>query len=136
MDAAGFLRRRSRARGDARLPAEAGPDLEARIARRVFGNAAHPVLPYSQDDAAADVLVRALEGDVLRCALARFAGTWYAVWWKPSATGRLERLATGSASRRALAICRSVVNLPASAFGAAGRSAAAEAFRGRRSAAV
>jgi hypothetical protein len=95
------------------MPEEAGGRLDHRIARLVFGAEGPAATPrYSSEDAAADRLVAQLEREGLRCALSRFGGSWYCVWWRadgPSAPP--QRLATGSAATRALAICRAVLNL-------------------------
>jgi len=95
---------------------EAGPRLDGRIERSLYGDRAQPVpARYSRDDEAADRLVRELEQRSLRCVVMRVAGTWYCVWWRAGhSDSRPERLATGSAPTRALSICRAVGNLPES----------------------
>lgn len=101
-----------------RLPETAGPLLEARIERRVFGaRGSHPAPAYSRADDAADRLVREVERPDLRCAVSRFGADWYAIWWTDRS--RPERVATGSGPSRPLAICRAVANLPEQCFAAA-----------------
>jgi hypothetical protein len=86
------------------------------VARRL-GNPANPAPPYSTDASTANLLVRRLEelGLTVTCELEK------PVWHCALAAlinGARERLATGSAPTRAVAICRAVVNLPSGALSA------------------
>jgi hypothetical protein len=62
------------------------------------------------------VLAR-LQSPALRCAIERFDDRWLVVWWgkiSGKSIDESERLSTSTARTRALAICRSALNLPAS----------------------
>ncbi len=101
----------------ASLP-KAGPELDRRVSQEVFGiRGASRVPPYSTDNAAADLIVEHLKSPTLRCAIESFDERWLVVWWGKIAgksIDKSERLSTSTARTRALAICRSALNLPAS----------------------
>jgi hypothetical protein len=88
------------------------------VAREIFGVAKPERVPrYSTEDEAADLVLARLQSPTLRCAIERFDGRWLVVWWGKIAgksIDRSERLSTSTARTRALAICRSALNLPAS----------------------
>lgn len=90
---------------------EAGPEIDRAIALALYGEARAPVPPYSTSDARALRLASALE-DGLAMTIEERDAIWYCVWWRAPESGRRERIATGSASTKSLAICRSVLNLP------------------------
>jgi hypothetical protein len=91
--------------------------LDRRVAREIFGVRNPERVPrYSSDDAAADLVVARLQSPTLRCAIETFDERWLVVWWGKIAgksTDKSERLSTSTARTRALAICRSALNLPA-----------------------
>ena len=97
------------------IPApESGSDLDLRIARLVDGsrNGADP-LAYSTDERAADALAALLEKRDITATIEQDADSWYCVFWAPRpGDGVLERVASGSAASRPLAICRAMLNLP------------------------
>lgn len=106
---------------------KAGPELDRRIAREIFGlrNPEH-VPAYSSDDAAADMVIARLKSPTLRCAVEQFDSRWLAVWWGKipgKSIDKSERLSTSTARTRALAICRSALNLPVSRRSPAARRA-------------
>ena len=91
-----------------------GSDLDRRIARLVDGlrNGAEP-LAYSTDECTAEALTALLEKRGITSTVEQDADYWYCVFWAPRpGDGVLERVASGSAALRALAICRAVMNLP------------------------
>jgi hypothetical protein len=100
-------------------PAESGPALDRRIARLIDG--AHndgAARSYSTEESQADDLVQRLETHGITASIEQDADTWYCVFWAPQAgDGKRERVATGSAAARPLAICRAVLNLPLSGTG-------------------
>lgn len=102
------------------IPApESGSDLDRRIARLVDGsrNGAEP-LAYSTDECAADALTAVLEKRSITSTVEHDADYWYCVFWAPRpGDGVLERVASGSAVLRPLAICRAVMNLPLTGSG-------------------
>ena len=97
---------------------KAGQELDRRVAREIFGVAEPERVPhYSTEDEAADLVVARLQSPTLRCAIEKFDGRWLVVWWGKIASKSIdksERLSTSTARTRALAICRSALNLPAS----------------------
>jgi hypothetical protein len=97
------------------LPApESGPDLDRRIARLVGGSrSTGDPLAYSTDDGAADALTAHLEERGIAATFEQDADYWFCVFWSPrSGDALLERIASGTAPTRPLAICRAVLNLP------------------------
>ena len=92
--------------------------MDRRVAREVFGVRNPERVPrYSSDEAAADLVVVRLQSPTLRCAIESFDDKWLVVWWGKIAgksIDKSERLSTSMARTRALAICRSALNLPAS----------------------
>ena len=88
------------------------------MAREIFGVAKPERVPsYSTEDEAADLVLARLQSPTLRCAIERFDERWLVVWWGKIAGKSIdqsERLSTSTARTRALAICRSALNLPAS----------------------
>jgi hypothetical protein len=98
-------------------PPKAGPELDRRIAKEIF-NAKNldQVPPYSTDDSAAELVIAKLQTPTLRCGLEQFDGRWLCVWWVKFGVKKVEkseRLSMATARTRALAICRSALNLPA-----------------------
>jgi hypothetical protein len=95
-------------------PAESGPFLDRRIARLIDGppkGGEHP--PYSTDEAAAGELASRLESQGITSTFERDGDHWYCVIWTPrQGDGVKERIASGSARTRPLAICRAVLNVP------------------------
>ena len=88
------------------------------MAREIFGVAKPERVPhYSTEDEAADLVLARLQGPTLHCAIERFDERWLVVWWgkiSGKSIDQSERLSTSTARTRALAICRSALNLPAS----------------------
>jgi hypothetical protein len=88
------------------------------VAREIFGVAKPERVPhYSTEDASADLVLARLQSPALRCAIERFDDRWLVVWWGKipgKSIDQSERLSTSTARTRALAICRSALNLPAS----------------------
>ncbi len=88
------------------------------MAREIFGVAKPERVPrYSTEDEAADLVLVRLQSPMLRCAIESFDERWLVVWWGKIAgksIDKSERLSTSTARTRALAICRSALNLPAS----------------------
>lgn len=100
-------------------PAESGASLDRRIARLILGprSTTEPP-PYSRDEAAADSLATLLATLGIEPSLERDGDSWYCVFRAAQAgDGVKERIASGSATTRALAICRAVLNLPLSGTG-------------------
>ena len=100
-------------------PAESGRSLDRQIARLIDGerSIAEPP-PYSTEDAASDDLVGRLRRHGIDAELEQESEDWYCVFWASQlGDGVRERVATGSAPRRALAICRAVLNLHLSGTG-------------------
>jgi hypothetical protein len=97
---------------------KAGRALDRRVAREIFGVAEPERVPrYSTEEEAADLVLLRLQSPALRCAIERFDGRWLVVWWgkiSGKSIDKSERLSTSTARTRALAICRSALNLPAS----------------------
>jgi hypothetical protein len=93
---------------------ESGPDLDRRIARLVGGSrSTGDPLAYSTDEGAADALTAHLEKRGIAATLERDADYWYCVFWSPrSGDAVMERIATGTAPTRPLAVCRAAMNLP------------------------
>jgi hypothetical protein len=100
-------------------PAESGPALDRRIARLIDGARIDGAAPsYSTEHSQADDLVQRLETHGITAGIEQDADTWYCVFWAPRpGDGKRERVATGSAAARPLAICRAVLNLPLSGTG-------------------
>jgi hypothetical protein len=100
-------------------PAESGPALDRRIASLIDGAHNDGAAPsYSTEEPKADDLVRRLETHGITASIEQNADTWYCVFWSPQpGDGKRERVATGSAAARPLAICRAVLNLPLSGTG-------------------
>ena len=100
-------------------PAESGRSLDRRIARLIDGGRSSPEPPfYSTEDAASDVLVTRLRHQGIEAELEQESGNWYCVFWaSQEVDGVRERVASGSAAARALAICRAVLNLHLSGTG-------------------
>lgn len=97
------------------LPApESGPDLDRRIARLVGGSrSTGDPLAYSTDEGAAETLMAHLEKRGIAATLEQDADHWYCVFWSPrSGDAVMERVASGTAPTRPLAICRAAMNLP------------------------
>jgi hypothetical protein len=97
------------------LPApESGADLDRRIARLVAGpRGTGDPLAYSTDEGAAEALTAHLEKRGIAATLEQDADYWYCVFWSPrSGDAVMERIASGTAPTRPLAICRAAVNLP------------------------
>jgi hypothetical protein len=88
------------------------------VAREIFGVAKPERVPrYSTEDDAADLVLARLQSPTLRCAIESFDERWLVVWWGKivgKSIDQSERLSTSTARTRALAICRSALNLPAS----------------------
>jgi len=100
-------------------PAASGLGLDRRIARLIDGpRTGSEPLPYSTDEHAADGLMSRLERVGLTAELEQEKDHWYCVFWAPRrGDGQKERIASGSALERPLAICRAVLNLPLSGSG-------------------
>ena len=105
--------------------------MDRRVAREIFGVVTPERVPhYSTEDEAADLVLARLQSPALRCAIERFDDRWLVVWWGKipgKSIDTSERLSTSTARTRALAICRSALNLPASR-----RLPAASLRRGKR----
>jgi hypothetical protein len=101
------------------LPPEAGALLDRRVGRLVDGPRFRGEVPgYSSDDRVAQELVARLEKHGITATFEDDAGCWYCVFWAPRpGDGTLERLSSGSAETKALAICRAVLNLPLAGSG-------------------
>jgi hypothetical protein len=100
-------------------PADAGRPLDQRIARLVDGERKSSDPPfYSTQDFASDDLVTRLRSHGIEAELEQDGDTWYCIFWASlPGDGVRERVASGSADTRALAICRAVLNLPISGTG-------------------
>ena len=101
------------------LPPDAGPSLDRRIGRLVGASCSHLDAPaYSTNDESAQKLAELLDRQGISPTLEEDAGQWYCVFWiaRPGDEAK-ERVASGSAHTRALAICRAVLNLPLSGTG-------------------
>jgi hypothetical protein len=100
-------------------PAESGPALDRRIAGLIDGvrNDAAPPQYSTEESQAADV-VRRLEAQGITASIEQDADSWYCVFWAPRpGDGTKERVASGGAAARPLAICRAVLNLPLAGAG-------------------
>ena len=89
---------------------EAGPGLDREVARRL-GEDRTPAAGYSTDPAAADRLISRLEESAFFVTWIQAKPFWYCTL-AISFSGVRERIATGTAATRSLALCRAVVNLP------------------------
>lgn len=102
------------------LPAESGPVLDRRILRLIDGprDTAGPPPPYSTEESPAAELLARLEALGITACFEQDADSWYCVFWaaRPG-DDRKERIASGGAAARPLAICRAVLNLPLSGSG-------------------
>jgi hypothetical protein len=100
-------------------PAESGPALDRRIAGLIDGAQVAAAPPrYSTDESRAADLVQRLEGHGITANLEHDADSWYCVFWAPRPGDETkERVASGSAAARPLAICRAVLNLPLAGAG-------------------
>jgi hypothetical protein len=99
-------------------PAESGPALDRRIGRLVDGPRSAGGLAYSTDDRAADRLAARLEEKGIKATMEQASEAWYCVFWASRPGDNVaERVASGSATSRPLAICRAVLNLPLSGSG-------------------
>jgi hypothetical protein len=94
-------------------PASSGPALDRRIAKLIDGPRAAGEPPrYSTQEEAAAELLRRLEDCRITASVEEDGGRWYCVFWAPRpGDGVKERVASGSAAGRALAVCRAVLNL-------------------------
>jgi hypothetical protein len=95
-------------------PAESGPALDRRIAKLIDGprNGGEPP-HYSTEELTASDLVQRLEDRGIAASMEQDDGLWYCVFWAPRpGDSTKERVASGSAAARPLAICRAVLNLP------------------------
>jgi hypothetical protein len=101
------------------LPPEAGTLLDRRVGRLVDGPRFSGETPtYSTDDSVAQELLARLEKHGITATFEDDTGCWYCVFWAPRpGDGTLERLSSGSAETKALAICRAVLNLPLAGSG-------------------
>jgi hypothetical protein len=100
-------------------PAESGPALDGRMARLFDGppDGGEPPRYSTEESLAADVLER-LENRGITASIEQDADSWYCVFWAPRpGDGTNERIATGSAAARPLAVCRAVLNLPLAGTG-------------------
>jgi hypothetical protein len=93
---------------------ESGPNLDQRINRLVRGTqGAGDPLAYSTDEGAADALTAHLEKRGIAATFEQDADHWYCIFWTPrSGDAVMERIASGAAPTRPLAICRAALNLP------------------------
>ena len=89
---------------------EAGPALDSEVARRL-GEDQAPAASYSTDPAAADRLVSRLEKSAFFVTWIEAKPFWHCTL-AISFSGVQERIATGTARTRTLALCRAVINLP------------------------
>jgi hypothetical protein len=89
---------------------EAGPGLDREVARRL-GEDRTLAAGYSTDPAAADRLISRLEESAIFVTWIKARPFWYCTLAIP-VSGVRERIATGMAATRPLALCRAVVNLP------------------------
>jgi hypothetical protein len=89
---------------------EAGPGLDREVARRL-GEDRTPAAGYSTDSAAANRLISRLEESAFFVTWIQAKPFWYCTL-AISFSGVRERIATGTAATRPLALCRAVVNLP------------------------
>jgi hypothetical protein len=100
-------------------PAEPGSALDRQIARQLDGmrHGREPA-PYSTDEGAALRLVERLGACGISPEFEQDDEQWYCVFRLARADGGAgERVASGSATTRALAICRAVLNLPLTGTG-------------------
>jgi len=95
-------------------PAESGFALDRRIARLIDGPRNGGESPhYSTEESPASDLIQRLENRGIAASMEQHEGLWYCVFWAPRPGDRTkERVASGSAAARPLAICRAVLNLP------------------------
>jgi hypothetical protein len=95
-------------------PAESGSALDRRIARLIDGSRNGGEPPhYSTEESPASDLVQRLEDRGIAASMEQDDGLWYCVFWAPRpGDSTKERVASGSAAARPLAICRAVLNLP------------------------
>lgn len=93
---------------------ESGPGLDRRIAQLVGGSrSTEDPLAYSTDEGAAEALTAHLEKRGIPSTLEQDADHWYCTFWSPrSGDAVMERIASGTAPTRPLAICRAAMNLP------------------------
>ena len=89
---------------------DAGPGLDREVTRRL-GEDRTPAAGYSTDPAAADRLISRLEESAIFITWIHAKPFWYCTL-AISVSGVRERIATGTAGTRPLALCRAVVNLP------------------------
>ncbi len=89
---------------------DAGPDLDREVTRRL-GEDRTRAAGYSSDPAATDRLVSRLEENAIFITWMQVKPFWYCTL-ATSSSGVRERIATGMAETRPLALCRAVVNLP------------------------
>jgi hypothetical protein len=89
---------------------EAGPELNRQVARRLGENRI-PAAGYSTDPAVADRLISRLEESSYFVTWIEAKPLWYCTLAIAS-SGARERIATGAAATRPLALCRAVLNLP------------------------
>lgn len=93
---------------------ESGSSLDQRIAKLLEGRQAATEVPrYSTDENAADAIMSRVAKEGLTPTFEQQDGKWYCVLWvaRPKDEAK-ERIATGSAPTRPLAICRAFLNLP------------------------
>jgi hypothetical protein len=103
---------------------EAGPGLNGEVARRL-GEDRTPAAGYSTDPAAADRLISRLEESALFVTWIEAKPFWHCTL-AISSSGVRERIATGTATTRPLALCRAVVNLPDGGLLPGGRKPASD----------
>ena len=98
---------------------DAGPSLDRRIGRLLEGVRSPLEAPaYSTDDGVAQELANRFERIGIFPALEEDSGQWYCVFWAARPRDQVkERVASGSADTRALAICRAVLNIPLTGTG-------------------
>jgi len=89
------------------MDAVAGAELDREIFRRVPGLPSVRVLPYSTDDASADLLLWRLAQTGVAFKVQRLDGRHLCILWRSPRRS----VATGSAESRALAICRAILTL-------------------------
>jgi hypothetical protein len=100
-------------------PAESGLALDRRISRLIDGprDTATPPSYSTEESPAAELLAR-LEAHGITACIEQDADSWYCVFWAARAGDETkERIASGGAPARPLAICRAVLNLPLSGAG-------------------
>jgi len=89
---------------------QAGPELDQEVARLVLGERPSAALPFSTDNASADLLLWRLAQSGVAFKVQELEELHHCMLWDGRARPR-EGLATGSSGSRPLAICLAVLRL-------------------------